>query len=124
MAHAASPRILHVAWGHIQVEGASRPYRDAQLFPGGSSEWDWQETDTHHIPGIQPADVTPLLEKGARVVILSTGNYQQLQVCPETKLYLEKQGVEVHILPTPDAVNLYNRLAGKQPVGALIHTTC
>ncbi|RMG63734.1 MAG: hypothetical protein D6715_10715 [Calditrichaeota bacterium] len=124
MAEVRSPRILEVNWGRILVEGAPQPYRDARLYPGGSAEWDWRETDTHHIPGIQPADVQPLLEKGARVVILATGNYQQLQVCPETRLLLEKQGIEVHILPTPEAVKLYNRLVGKKAVGALIHTTC
>ena len=37
-------------------------FRDAKLFPGGSRKWDWNETGTHHTPGIQPADVKELLE--------------------------------------------------------------
>ena len=34
-----SPRILHLSWGHIEVEG-HRPFKDAKVFPGGAREWD------------------------------------------------------------------------------------
>jgi hypothetical protein len=40
-----SPRITHVSWGHLEVEGGRR-FKDAKLFPGGSREWDWRETGT------------------------------------------------------------------------------
>ena len=48
-----------------------KPYKDAKLFPGGSREWNWRETGTEHVPGIQPADVQELLDHGAKVVVLS-----------------------------------------------------
>ena len=48
-----------------------------------------------------------------------------LGVCPETLLQLECQGVTVEVLPTPEAVETYNRLADSEAaVGALIHSTC
>jgi hypothetical protein len=59
-------------------------FKDAKLFPGGAREWDWSETGTAHVPGIQPTDVTELLEHGATVVVLSKGVYERLRVCPET----------------------------------------
>ena len=59
-----SPRINHVSWGQLDVEGRPELYRDAKLFPGGSREWDWRETGTEHVPGIQPADVQELLDHG------------------------------------------------------------
>jgi len=34
----------------------------AKLFPGGLREWDWRETGTRHVPGIQHADVQELIE--------------------------------------------------------------
>ncbi len=121
---ALSPRIKHLSWGHIEVEGKDKPYRDAKLFPGGSREWDWKETGTQHIPGIQPADVKELLEHGATEVILSKGVYEQLHVCPETLQMLKEKGITTHILQTKKAVRLYNKLREKKSVGGLFHTTC
>ena len=48
-----------------------------------------------------------------------------LGVCPETLQKLKDQGVLVEVLPTPAAVEMYNRLADRAAaVGALIHSTC
>src|SRR2546426_10551617 len=60
-----SPRIKHVSWGRLEVEGKAEPYKDAKLFPGGSREWNWRESGTEHSPGIQPADVQELLDHSA-----------------------------------------------------------
>jgi hypothetical protein len=56
-----SPRISHLSWGHVEVEGHP-PFKDIKVFPGGAREWDWRETGTRHVPGIQPADVQELIE--------------------------------------------------------------
>ena len=118
-----SPRIESASWGRIEVEGEGA-FRDAKLYPGGAREWDWRETGTHHVPGIQPADVTELIERGARVVVLSQGLHERLRVCPETLMMLERKGIHVHILETGEAIRLYNELREIQPVGGLIHSTC
>ncbi len=119
-----SPRIADFAWGRLEVEGTSVPYKDAKLFPGGSRAWDWEETGTDHAPGIQPADVEELLEHGATVVVLSRGMYERLQVCPETLQMLKERDVETHVLQTEEAVRRYNELTESEAVGALIHSTC
>ena len=62
-AAANSPRISHLSWGRMEVEGHP-PFKDAKVFPGGAREWDWRETGTRHVPGIQPADVRELIERG------------------------------------------------------------
>jgi hypothetical protein len=67
-----SPRISLLSWGRIEVEGHPT-FKDAKIFPGGAREWDWRETGTRHVPGIQPADVQELIEQGARIVVLSKG---------------------------------------------------
>ena len=119
-----SPRITKHSFGHLEVEGAARPYKDAKLYPGGSREWDWGETGTSHTPGIQPADVEELLEHGARVIVLSKGVYGRLGVCKETLQMLKGKSVPVHVHKTKKAIQVYNELADKEPVGALIHSTC
>lgn len=119
-----SPEITHLAWGRLEVAGFDAPFKDAKLFPGGARAWDWRETGTHHRPGIQPADVEELLAHGATVVVLSSGFYRQLHVCPETLELLRRRGVAAHVLPTEAAVRRYNELRRTEAVGALIHSTC
>jgi hypothetical protein len=119
-----SPRITHLSWGRIEVEGGSAPYKDVKLFPGGSREWDWSETGTEHSRGIQPADVEELLEYGATVVVLSRGMYERLGVPRETLELLADRGIKAHVLQTEKAVELYNELAGRERVAGLFHTTC
>lgn len=119
-----SPRVTGLSWGRTEVEGAEGAYKDAKLWPGGSRAWDWNETGTGHVPGIQPADVRELVEQGAEVVVLSRGQHERLRVQQETLEFLEEHGVETEVLPTDEAVERYNELAGERPVGALIHSTC
>jgi hypothetical protein len=118
-----SPRVDHVSWGRITVAGHGS-FKDAKLFPGGAREWDWRETGTGHLPGIQTADVEELLDHGARVVVLSRGMLRRLQVPPETLQDLGRRGITVHVLPTKKAVARYNELAVDQAVGGLFHSTC
>ncbi|MFO1152753.1 MAG: Mth938-like domain-containing protein [Rhodospirillales bacterium] len=118
-----SPRIAGCRWGRVSIDGHGT-VKDAKLYPGGARAWDWGETGTRHEPGIQPADVVELLEHGAEVVVLSRGVLRMLKVCPETLLLLKDKGIPCQVLPTPEAVTEYNRLAETEAVGALIHSTC
>jgi hypothetical protein len=120
----SSPRIKHVSWGRLEVEEKAEPYKDAKLFPGGSRDWNWRETGTGHDPGIQVADVQELLDHGARVVVLSRGMAECLHVPRETLDFLKERQIDAHVLPTKDAVALYNKLAETEPVGGLFHATC
>ena len=120
-----SPRITHVSWGRLEVEGHDQPFKDAKLYPGGAREWDWNETGTSHSPGIQPADVDELVDAGARVIVLSQGMNNRLQVQPQTLQMLNDQGIDVRVETTGEAVVTYNDLrdAGRS-VGGLFHSTC
>ena len=118
-----SPRITHISWGKMEVEGLG-PGKDLKLFPGGGREWDWNETGTRHEPGIQPGDVMELLDQGSEVIVLTRGMELVLQTCPETLALLEERGVVVHVEETRAGVELYNRLAVSQRVGGLFHSTC
>jgi hypothetical protein len=119
----SSPRILAISWGHMEVEGIGEG-KDFKLYPGGGREWDWSETGMSHSPGIRPADVRELLDRGAVAVILSRGMEERLRVDPAALEYLEQQSVEVHVAETREAVRIYNNLAGTVPAGGLFHSTC
>jgi hypothetical protein len=126
MAETKSPRITHLSWGQIDVEmdDGVRHFKDVKLFPGGAREWNWRETGTDHVPGIQAADVDELLEHGAKVIVLSKGQLERLQVQPETLEFLRGQQIPTHVLETNEAVRLYNQLREQQPTGGLFHSTC
>ncbi len=118
-----SPRITSLQWGEVRTEGG-HTYKDAKLYPGGSREWDWNETGTRHVPGIQPEDVQELLDNGAEIVILSKGINERLQTDDRTKRMLDEQDVSYRILQSEEAARQYNELCDEQQVGALIHSTC
>lgn len=118
-----SPLITSFSWGHLEVAGG-KSYKDAKLYPGGSETWDWNETGTHHVPGIQPADLKTLLENDCDIIILSKGVNERLQTSSETIDFLKSKGLNFQILQTEKAIETYNQLAQDHRVGALIHSTC
>ncbi|KAB2368846.1 Mth938-like domain-containing protein [Actinomadura montaniterrae] len=119
----ASPRISHLSWGRMEVEGLP-PGKDFKLYPGGGREWDWNEHGTRHEPGIQPADVQELLDRGCTTVVLSRGMELRLRTMPETIELLQEHDVEVFVEGTTAAVEIYNGLVGRAAVGGLFHSTC
>ena len=121
---ATSPLILGIGWGDIEVEGLGHG-RDMKLWPGGGREWNWRETDTHHVPGIQISDVQELLDHGSKVVVLTQGIQLRLQTRNETLDFLKEREVTWHIAETKEAVRIYNDLSARgERVGGLFHSTC
>jgi len=118
-----SPKITSFSWGHLEIEDGNE-YKDAKLFPGGSAEWDWNETGTRHVPGIQPADLQLLLDKDCDFIILSKGVNERLQTSRQTKKLLDNKNLRYQILQTEEAISRYNQLTETEKVGALIHSTC
>ena len=49
-----SPKVLEVSWGYMEIEDVGTG-KDFKLYPGGGRDWDWSETGTRHVPGIDPA---------------------------------------------------------------------
>ena len=119
-----SPRIERISWGRMEVAGVGVG-KDFKLWPGGGREWDWRETGTHHVPGIQPTDVKELLDNGSQSIVLSRGMLLMLRTCQETLELLEKRNIPVHIAETKAAADIYNDLVSDgDAVGGLFHSTC
>lgn len=118
-----SPRILVLSWGGMEVEGLGLA-KDFKLYPGGGRPWDWTETGTQHVPGIQPADVEELLAHGATTVVLSRGMSRRLRVDERTSRLLDERSITVHVAENEEAVRIYNELVAHTKVGGLFHSTC
>ena len=119
-----SPTINHISWGRMDIDGVGVG-KDFKLWPGGGRQWDWRETGTHHVPGIQPADVEELLNNGSQTIVLSRGMLLALQTCQKTLDMLDEKHIPVHIAETKKAAILYNELVSDgEAVGGLFHSTC
>ncbi len=121
------PLITRLSWGHMEVtfQGEVHRFRDGKIWPGGARAWNWQETGTHHQPGIQISDIEDILACGVEVLILGCGRLRALGVCPETEALLRQRGVVYHVEETSRAVERYNQLARQGiRVGGVFHTTC
>lgn len=120
----ASPRILSVGWGKMEVEQLGRG-KDFKLWPGGGRPWDWSEFGTGHARGIQVDDVKELISHGAKVIVLTRGVLSRLKVPDRTKIYIEENNVEVIVAATKKGVEIYNQYVEKKvPVAGLFHSTC
>ena len=118
-----SPRVTDHGWGKIVVENHG-VFKDVKLWPGGARAWDWRETGTKHVPGVQPEDAEELVRHGAEVIVIGCGRQEALGV-PETTLdWLRSRGVQVEVLPTEAAIERYNAGTAAERIGALIHSTC
>jgi hypothetical protein len=123
----AATVITDLAWGRMEVTlgGQVFHFRDCKVWPGGAVGWDWKETGTEHQPGVQPADIAEILEKGVEVLVVGIGVYSRLGVSPQTEQVLRMRAVELHELETKQAVALYNELVGQgRRVGGIFHSTC
>ena len=123
----AETLITDLSWGNMEVSigGDKHIFKDCKIWPGGTREWNWQETGTEHSPGIQSADIKEILEYGVDEIVLARGVLGRLGVCAETEALLREQGIHYHIEKTRKAVQVFNELAeqGKRVAG-LFHSTC
>jgi hypothetical protein len=123
----AETLITNLSWGSMEVsiDEKKHHFKDCKIWPGGVREWRWDETGTHHSPGIQPADIEEILAHDIEVLVLTRGQLGRLNVAAETKSMLQGQGVTVHIEKTRKAVNLFNEFMQKGVrVGGVFHSTC
>lgn len=119
-----SPKILSHSWGRMDVEEFGSG-KDFKLWPGGCAPWDWKETGTGHLNGVQKADVEELIDRGCEVIVIGKGVFSRLRVPARLVRFLEGRGVEVRVADTKKSIQLYNQLAEQGAmVGGLFHTTC
>lgn len=119
-----SPMIIKCEWGDMDVIGVGTG-KDFKLWPGGGREWDWKETGTQHVPGIQAADIQELIDNGAEILVLSRGKHNKLRISKSVLAWINQTNIPTIIADTDKSVEFYNNLASKwHKVGGLFHSTC
>nr|XP_059869736.1 mth938 domain-containing protein-like [Delphinus delphis] len=111
--------------GQMKVPGSTKICKDCKAWPGGSQAWDWRETRTERSPGVQPADVQEVVEKGVLTLVIGQGMSDGSKVPSSAVEYLRKQGIDVRVLQTEQALKEDNALVTQGiRVGGVFHSTC
>lgn len=79
-----------------------------------------QKYGSSHIVSLEEAK--HILDEGAERLIIGTGQYGALKLSDEAEKYFRKKGCSVELLPTPQAVELWNKAEGKTM--GMFHITC
>ena len=111
------PRKVTYAQFGLTVYGAIPvPSLDITVSPGGLL---WFRDKSHFI-SIQ--EVEPLLSPDVEVLVIGTGWHGAVKVDPAVQ---EIEGIEVHILRTPAAFELFNEMVSSgRRVALIAHSTC
>lgn len=108
------------SFGEILIDG--KPYAsDVIIWPDHVMN-PWWRAEGHKLTA---DDLTEVLAKPPRMLVIGTGYYGRMVVPPETLAALQARGIEAHVCNTTEAVAAFNRLAGEYAdIVAALHLTC
>jgi len=118
------PRIDGTKFGAITIEGTVFE-RDVIIRLDGQVKKRKKKLSkaiygTSHI--ISPDEAESVYEEGAERLIVGAGQYGLVELSDEAADYFERKGCRVELLPTPEAIRVWNEAEGA--VLGLFHVTC
>jgi hypothetical protein len=118
------PRIDKTEFGSITIEGTMYDH-DVIIRLSGEIKKRKKKLSkavygTSHIISIDEVKFT--YEDGAKRIIIGSGHNGMVKLSDEAREYFDKKGCRVDLLPTPEALDLWNRVDG--PRIGLFHLTC
>lgn len=118
------PRIDRTEFGSITIDGDVLPH-DVIIRIDGKVKKRKKKLSkaiygTSHIISLDEAK--HVYEKGAKRLIIGAGQYGNVTLSDEAAAYFERKRCHVKLLPTPDAVEIWNKADGA--VIGLFHVTC
>jgi hypothetical protein len=111
-------RIEHYEFGRVTVDGAEET-RDVIVLPGRVVR-NWRRRDGHSLVLEDLADVIDELPER---LVVGTGAHDRVKPESVALDQLRARGIEVEVLPTPEAVARYATLDPRRTAAAL-HLTC
>ena len=118
------PRIERTAFGSITIEG--RVYQhDVLIRLDGRVKKRKKKLSkaiygTSHV--VSPDEASHVYEEGVERLIVGTGQHGLVSLSDEAQDYFDRQGCQVDLLPTPEAIRAWNEAKGA--VIGLFHVTC
>jgi hypothetical protein len=118
------PAIHNTRFGSITVGGEEYEHdvviRLSRKVKKRKKKLSKQKYGTSHTVSLDEAK--HILDEGAEHLIVGTGQYGSLKLSDKAEKYFRKKGCSVELLPTPQAVELWNESKGKT-IG-MFHVTC
>ena len=112
-------KIDSYTFGEVVING--RKYTsDVIIFPNRVKSG-WGKKRGHQV---SPEDIEEVIKEKPEVLVVGKGDSGLMEVLPQTKRYLEEQGIELIALTTSEACEIYNQLCATQKVVAALHLTC
>jgi hypothetical protein len=112
------PEIDGYGFGRVTIDGREET-RDVIVLPERVVRGWWRK-EGH---GLVLEDLDDVLDELPERLLVGTGAHGQLRPDPDALEALRGRGVEVEVLPTPDAVVRYAQLDSRKTAAAL-HLTC
>ncbi|MDH5390508.1 MAG: Mth938-like domain-containing protein [Candidatus Bathyarchaeota archaeon] len=81
----------------------------------------WWRKEGHRL---HVEDLKEVLEVKPEVLVVGTGYSGLMTVPPETRKYVESEGIELMAQKTTEACETFNRLVKSRKVVAALHLTC
>jgi hypothetical protein len=117
------PRIDRTNFGSITIEGDELDH-DVVIKNGKIKKRKKKLSKavygTSHIISLDEAK--QVYQEGAEQLIIGAGQYGNVVLSDKAKAYFERKKCRVKLLPTPDAIDIWNRADGA--VIGLFHVTC
>ena len=113
------PAINHFSFSRMVVDGKEYNDMDIVILSNGKVE-PWQIGKVHEVA---PADMEALIGPSTRVLIIGTGANGVTVVGPDALERAAESGVQLHVLDTTAAVNMFNGHS-KDGLAAAFHTGC
>jgi hypothetical protein len=119
-------RITKTRFGSITVGGTIFRY-DVIVRPDGRVKRRKKKLSsavygTSHTISRQEARYVRKQDRDARLLIVGSGQYGNVELSPEAARYLKRKKCQVILAPTPTAIDIWSK--GNGPAIGLFHVTC
>lgn len=113
-------QVTHYEFGRIEIDGES--FTSDVIIGPAQVNAGWWRRQGHRL---DREDLDSVVKLRPEVLVVGTGCYGRMAVPEETRAFLEAQGIELHIAPTGEAVEEFNRLQRRcASIVAALHLTC
>ncbi|RME55291.1 hypothetical protein D6777_00990 [Candidatus Woesearchaeota archaeon] len=106
-------------FGKIVVDG--KHYEHDVIIFNDRVKSDWWRKESHKL---LIEDIKEVLKQKIKTLIIGTGHDAMMQVDKEMYDYCDDNGINLVVLPTGEAVKVYNKTYLEEGVVAALHLTC
>ena len=106
-------------FGQIVING--KKYTSDVIILPDRVQGDWWRKESHELT---LRDINGIMNENPEILLVGTGAPGMMRVLPEVEREAEARNIQLIVLPTAEACEIYNQLSPTQRVVAMLHLTC